>query len=364
MEDLTESDSLRRLYRALLFDHPYAPESKDAQTQLWMQTSYKVINLYKECISSLDRVVHPDPRSDAASPTGQQQHERGSNGAQAPHGPVEYRKLLQRFRQFLAEEEKFWKALLARMHWQFGLTEADNAISRCEIGAPADEDKTGRPTPPALGSPERERCIARFTKALVHLGDVARYKEQYNEAGGRPRAGHEDGPPAAPPRGSGRNRRGGGGGAADAGAIPRERNYIRAALCYEQAQRLTPSDGNAAHQLAILASYRKDTFVALVQYFRALCVKQPYDPAVGNMSVLLKKVNLERPETPSKPDGATQRIRVEFLKENAVLLHALWQEGSVKCVSNIFLVFRSLTYDQTSGARTRLRNGFRRSTNH
>jgi hypothetical protein len=36
---------------------------------------------------------------------------------QSNHGPVEYRKLMQRFCQFLAEEEKFWSQLSQREHY-------------------------------------------------------------------------------------------------------------------------------------------------------------------------------------------------------------------------------------------------------
>ncbi|KAJ3537656.1 hypothetical protein NM688_g6648 [Phlebia brevispora] len=83
--------NLRRQYLRLLFLHPYARESKDAETLMWMQTSYSLIAIYKQRIAALDRAI---------------QHPR--QGQQSSHHPprtVEYRKLLQRFRQFLAEEE-------------------------------------------------------------------------------------------------------------------------------------------------------------------------------------------------------------------------------------------------------------------
>lgn len=84
--------NLRRQYLRLLFLHPYARESKDAETHLWMQTSYAIISIYKQRIANLDRAIHNPQRQGG-------QHQNGHSSR-----TVEYRKLLQRFRQFLAEE--------------------------------------------------------------------------------------------------------------------------------------------------------------------------------------------------------------------------------------------------------------------
>ena len=65
-----------------------------------MQTSYAFISIYKQRIASLDRALQSATRNQPR---------------QGGHGPVEYRKLMQRFRQFLAEEEKFWTQLVVRL---------------------------------------------------------------------------------------------------------------------------------------------------------------------------------------------------------------------------------------------------------
>ena len=105
--------SLRRQYLRLLLAYPYSNASKDVQTHLWMQTSHAFITAYKNRISTLDKTL----QSTARQPP--------RNGG---HGPVEYRKILQRFRQFLAEEEKFWTQLLVRFRRTFSLDEVETAL--------------------------------------------------------------------------------------------------------------------------------------------------------------------------------------------------------------------------------------------
>ncbi|KAF7799492.1 hypothetical protein EIP86_010727 [Pleurotus ostreatoroseus] len=348
--------NLRRQYLRLLFLHPYARESKDAEALMWMHTSYSLIAIYKQRIASLDRAI---------------QHPR--QGQQSSHHPprtVEYRKLLQRFRQFLAEEEKFWTQLVLRIRRHFDLDDAQSALTALGIAFEDDQasaamaaDGAASPNatrrnqfqfPPELdaggleiaptSSGQRESRIAILSKALVCLGDIARYKEQYNESGGRPRAGHEDGPPAITVGRNGRGRRGGG--PASHMALPRLRNYDRAQSCYEQARLLLPHDGNPSHQLAILSSYQKDTFSSLVHYYRALCVRQPYDTASENLGTVLSKtletyrakgLQKERDMLADTANGIapTPRVRVEAFKEKVVVLHALWCMNIDECVSSI-----------------------------
>lgn len=307
-----------------------------------MQTSYALISVYKQRITALDRAILHPPRQGA-----QQQHQ------QQPSRAVEYRRLLQRFRQFLSEEEKFWTQLVLRFRRHFALDESQAALTALGI-APEEEtlpsaDGTTRRNQfqfPPESEPDskaaafvfpatqgqRDGRIAIISKALVCLGDIARYKELYNEAGGRPRAGHEDGPPAAASTSrSGRARRGGG----PAITLPRLRNYDRAQSCYEQARLLLPYDGNPSHQLAILSSYQKDVFGSLVHYYRALCVRTPYETAADNLGTVLNKAfeqyqskGLIR-EQEKQAEAATgvlpaPRVRVEAFKEKIVVLHSMW----------------------------------------
>jgi hypothetical protein len=316
-------NSLQKQYLLLLLSHPNAKESKDAETHMWMQTSYALISIYKSRIAVLENALRE---------AGTQRQQPRS---QRP-GPVEYRKLMQRFKQFLSTEEKFWTHLVVRIQRQFSLSEARSAlatlsiITDTELGV--DDLDTGKhdhfrfppePNENASSQPltaaQRNNRRATLSKALVVLGDLARYREQYNEGSSRPRGGPERG---------GRNARGRGSHA----DLPRAKTYDKARACYECARDLMPDEGNASHQLAILASYQKDTFESLVQYYKALCVRSAYDPAAENMGNVLSKFleawrrrrKGKQGRLPSE-DLSGAKSNPPSFKDNVILLHALWR---------------------------------------
>ncbi|KAG6889930.1 hypothetical protein C0995_013454 [Termitomyces sp. Mi166 len=334
--------NLRRRYLNLLLVHPYAKESKDVENHLWMQTSYAFIASYKQRILNLDRVI--------------QSKMRQTPNQRPPNAPVvEHRKLVQRFRQFLADEEKFWSQLVIRLRRSFALDAATPALLNLGIISEADNLSTCISAVPESGAPPNGRnhfqfppedasttftastpevkasWLAILSKSLVCLGDIARYRELYNESGGRPRAGQEEG-------GLGRNRRNRRSGQPEE-PIPRPRNYEKAQKCYEEARLLVPDDGNPSHQLAIIATYRKDSFVSLTHYYRALCVRAPYDTASENLGSVLGK-SLEAWKTRSRRERDRQealppRVQVEAFRENIVVLHALWKVGMEKGVKKM-----------------------------
>lgn len=363
--------SLRRQYLALLLLYPYAKEAKDADTHLWMQTSYAIIASYKDRLSALDRALQQNQQQKLQLQQDGQPHPPKHS---SHHGPVEHRKLLQRFRQFLAEEEKFWSQLIVRMCRSFALDEARPALKAAGIltnlddplvspvegpdamtitGPPAAASNPPNPpgntyNPPAssrnLQFPpeddlpsvvpttpaERDHCLARVTKVLICLGDIARYRELYNDSRGKPRAGQNDNIPAKKKRGRGTP------GGLD--TVARPRNYERARTCYQQAKLLLPGDGNPSHQLAILASYERNHFVSLYHHYRALCVRQPYEPALENMNVMLSKT-LDQWRTKMKNErdkmGPVKDLqpgvwRINAFQEKLVALHALWRVGLEK----------------------------------
>lgn len=322
--------SLRKLYIKLLLLYPNTKETKDSETHLWMQTSYQFISVYKQRIAVLDNKLFP------SNPQAAIQKNHKDSG-----GRVEYRKLLSRFRQFLAEEEKFFVRLLIRFRTQFGLDEVHPALVKANIltddsddAARNDTGRDGFPDvgdAPLLSNEERETQIAIFAKLLVCLGDIARYREQYNDGGGRPRAGHEEGAPKRSGRGGkkGNNQE----------TRARPRNYGRAWSIYEQARLLVPNDGNAFHQLAILSSYQRDNFQSLFHYYRALCVRQPYDTASDNVITVLKKAmeqyrrERSKPENSSDESSSAPLSRVKRFKDWVVILHWFWYLGDDDCVT-------------------------------
>ncbi|KAH8829213.1 hypothetical protein DL96DRAFT_1597190 [Flagelloscypha sp. PMI_526] len=298
-----------------------------------METSYQLISSYKKRITTLDRAIELNattttPRGDSTTTT---------TTTQASHGPVEYRKLIQRFRQFLAEEEKFWAKLVLRICRSFSLTEArptlvtlglvstereiDENIKDGEVRQQAERNQAFPPEDSTVIPPtpeQRPGRLAILAKSLTCLGDIARYRELYNESGGRPKAGHED----VPSRGS-----------VGQETHFRPRNYEKSQRCYEGARLLLPSEGNASHQLAILASYKRDDFTSIFHYYRSLCVKKPYEPASDNIDKVLNRSLEEwKQKQASEPSAAPSpqdppRIRINYFREQIVVLHALWRFG-------------------------------------
>ena len=294
--------------------HPFAKDSKDAELNLWLHTSYAFITSYKQRIANLSNPQPPPRGSRQAAPR------------EAPNVPVERRKLLSRFRQFLSEEEKFWIALVTWFRKTFDLREVQPILVSLEIAS--DDNPDAAPDGRNRGyifprhsdtvikcTPEQHQGkLSSVSKALIFLGDIARYKEQYNESGGRPKAGVETGPPA---RTSGKNKK---------TPIPRARDYEKARQRYEQARILVPHEGNPSNQLAILSSYQMDTFNAIVHYYRAICVEQPYDGSAENMNKSLKK-SLDFWNTKGKTkqrEATVPRLKIEILKEQIIALHAYW----------------------------------------
>ncbi|KAG8772509.1 hypothetical protein FRC15_002680 [Serendipita sp. 397] len=173
---------------------------------------------------------------------------------------------------------------------------------------------------------------------MVSLGDLARYREQYNERQGRPKAGSEEVPFHRATKGNGhRNGKlvgGGGGGGED---LPRPRNYTRAMACYTQARMLHPDSGHAFHQIAILCSYQADYFGQILNYYRSLCVDHPFTTASDNLVHLLTKV-LEASKTEqlqsSDPNASNANasneeeapgLVIERFKRDVVKLHGMWR---------------------------------------
>lgn len=289
---------------------------------MWMETSHACIAVYRSRIATLDKAISSRSQPAQTRPSG-------------PSPIVEHRKLIQRFRQFLAEEEKFWTAFILRFARAFALEEAQPNLDALQLNRQAngqpngnirlDEDTTaGRSTtfPPEskpLAPPptQREKKISMLVKAIISLGDLARYKEQYNESQGRPKAGAEDVPPRWATKGSrkpGEN-------------VPRPRNYSRAHACYTQARLLLPEVGQASHQLAILASYQLDNFGAILHYYRSICVKHPFVMAQDNLNKTLAKAYESRMSEPGGvvKDDDQPRAVVDRFKKDVVTLHCLWR---------------------------------------
>ena len=279
-----------------------------------MHTSHAPINQYKKRLAQIEKALRD---------SGDQKP--GSKRQQ--HGPVEHRKLVHRYRQYLAGEEKFWMQLIARVHEQFAIHEADQILANLSITS-IDDAQGSRPShfqfpaPPEGFSPpsdpvERAGHIATMAKALVCLGDLARYRELAADSG--PRRQDDTSKRA------GRSNRGKQP-AISVDAAPKTLDRSRA--LYEAARALAPDDGNPPHQLAILALHKRDVFEGVVQNYRALCTRLPYETAAGNLTSILQRALKEYMKARStQSDPAPPKATAVTLKEDVVALHAACRVG-------------------------------------
>lgn len=229
--------SVRNKIMHLLFNYPTSPEAQKVDNLLWLDTSYAVIKVYRQRLAVLDETSN-------ATPT------------KGPRPIVQLRKLQTKFRSFLSDEEMFWSGFALRLVGTFKLAEANSALLALNINVqdpnnpfpdishstlpPSSVDTTSTPgTQPThtLDDPQRQAKLLLVHKVLVCLGDLSRYKEQYNESGGRPKAGQHGHTDDWKPR-RGRGKKG-----MTESVVPRDRDYSKAAEYYHQARLLVPDNG-------------------------------------------------------------------------------------------------------------------------
>ncbi|XP_061436132.1 nonsense-mediated mRNA decay factor SMG7 isoform X2 [Lethenteron reissneri] len=118
------------------------------------------------------------------------------------------------------------------------------------------------PMEPAIVKPQPNSCLYICQHCLVHLGDIARYRNQISQA----------------------------------------ESY------YRHAAQLVPSNGQPYNQLAILASSRGDHLTTIFYYCRSIAVRFPFPAAGTNLSKALSKA-IEGREEPKVKIGL-----LDFLK--------------------------------------------------
>ncbi|KAH7337575.1 hypothetical protein B0J17DRAFT_663449 [Rhizoctonia solani] len=321
---------IQRKYKDILFDHPFARQAQSVDQAIWTDTSYALITQYR---ARIDPTRTSPPSKNTV---------------------VENRKILQKFLAFLGAEGTFWSGIVSRLVRIHGLTEVNGAMAalgmnvvefenreslarhgQAEI-APAVPEESSVPTHPPPSHEHRSNKLLVVFRALIYLGDIARYREQY---GTHPNKGNSE---TSTKRSRG-GRRGRGGGSEKSGEKP----FSKAEAFYIQARLLLPDYGNPFNQLAIVYSYQHDFFGAALNYYRALCVRKPFPTAQDNLVRTLAKcleadreMWRERREhegesdsgkgkgkaQPARksPDSDPSKDLESRFKHDVVLLHALW----------------------------------------
>lgn len=270
---------------------------------------------------------------------------------------MEIRKILTRFRSFLCSEQTFYRSLITSFVETFDLTktaeqgETPDVQAYLEVlGIPVSsrEEDSLNPSIYAaqqLSHDESLKKIGLVHKALVCLGDLERYKEQYGSE--RDKMFGQ----------SGRQGRKGQKGTKES-RTEEDETFGKAKKYYEVARGLLPENGmlseralvlpcmlnsvwnagNPSNQMAVIATNAGDTFTAVYHYYRALACHQPFITAEQNLNKMLKRSMAEwrstHPEVQGLDDEGNLRFpdlaqgsALESLKKEEVLLQAILITG-------------------------------------
>ncbi|XVE51358.1 hypothetical protein DITRI_Ditri02bG0033900 [Diplodiscus trichospermus] len=161
-----------------------------------------------------------------------------TSSAMAPGGSDD--KYIEGFRLFLLKATEFYKRLIAKIRSHYGLPEESSLYKRGGIASSVEPTKL-------------QRCYFLCHRFLVCLGDLARYMEQFEKSS------------------------------------VEKHNWSVAATYYLEAAIIWPDSGNPQNQLAVLATYVGDEFLALYHCVRSLAVKEPFPDAWNNLILLFER---------------------------------------------------------------------------
>ncbi|KAK4054561.1 hypothetical protein OIV83_001055 [Microbotryomycetes sp. JL201] len=244
----------------------------DALSNLWLETTHGLLASYRNKLNEMDKTIAQAPQAHRKS-----KRDRGGQAANAqpPPGPTARRKLSQKFRTFVAQEEEFYRVLLQRLASNLFYDDVAGLKTLGIIVETVDMVSSDAPNDIDQLSKQRSRALPLVHKALIYFGDLARYRELYSD----PHPTKEGAPPG---RKRGKSKLPDGG--------DRTKNFTRAAECYHQARLLMPDDGNPSNQLAVLSTYSNDNLSTAYHYYRALAVVTPFATARINLGKLFAKL--------------------------------------------------------------------------
>ncbi|KAG0011081.1 hypothetical protein BGZ80_000966 [Entomortierella chlamydospora] len=251
-------DRLREEYERLILTNIVLAQSKEIESALWKNVFYIVIDGYRRKLATLGR---PEPSNDQQD--GRRDNRRDRDGGRSrPHGTrgnkppvpsVEFRKVSTKFRAFIQEATGFYHRLIQNLASCYDLNESGASIQAFPIG-----DK--RPDL-EITDAARQCAISSCHKCYIFLGDLARYRQTYNDSP--------------------------------------KKNWSAARDYYNEARNLLPSSGNPYNQLAVIATFAPNNFLALYFYYRSLAVRIPFNTARNNIKVLIQKMAAD-PENSKK----------------------------------------------------------------
>ncbi|XP_027360822.1 protein SMG7L isoform X2 [Abrus precatorius] len=147
---------------------------------------------------------------------------------------------LRLFKLFLTEAIEFYQTMIVKLRKHYGVPLEALFYKKGWISTSVEPDV-------------RLKCQYLCHRCLVCMGDLARYKQQCENPD------------------------------------IQNHNWSVAATHYLEATRIWPDSGNPQNQLAVLATYIGDEFLALYHCVRSLAVKEPFPDAWNNLILLFEK---------------------------------------------------------------------------
>ncbi|KAL8460454.1 hypothetical protein ACS0TY_032122 [Phlomoides rotata] len=163
---------------------------------------------------------------------------------------------LEKFKSFLSEATEFYKNLIVKLRRSCGLPPEIFLNNKDCLSFP-------------IAPTKLHACQHTCHRLLICIGDLARYAEIIKK--------------------------------------PDARVWSTAATYYLEATRTWPDSGNPHNQLALLATYVGDAFLALYHCIRSLAVKEPFPDAWRNITLLLEE------NRSTKLPSLSSRMQFDFL---------------------------------------------------
>ncbi|XP_050236776.1 nonsense-mediated mRNA decay factor SMG7-like isoform X2 [Mercurialis annua] len=161
---------------------------------------------------------------------------KGSSGNEEPMKSVAQH--VEGFKSFLLEAARFYQNLIAKIKRYYGLTEEFSFIRGNSV---------------SIEPRKMQKLQFLCHRFLICLGDLARYREQCENLD------------------------------------ILKQNWSVAVTHYLEASNIWPHSGNPQNQLAVLATYVGDEFLALYHCIRSLAVKEPFPDAWNNLILLFER---------------------------------------------------------------------------
>lgn len=247
------SDSrLREEYERLILSDIILAQSKEIESALWKNVFYIVIDGYRRKLATLERPENnqcsdrrEDRRDGRGGAGGGRQH--GTRGNKKPVPSVELRKVSTKFRAFIQEATGFYHRLIQNLASCYDLNEMGANMQSFPLA--------GKNPSLEISDAARQCAISSCHKCYIFLGDLARYRQTYNDSP--------------------------------------KKNWSAARDYYNEARNLLPSSGNPYNQLAVIATFAPNNFLALYFYYRSLAVRLPFMTARNNIKVLIQKMSAD-----------------------------------------------------------------------